>query len=363
MTSATPVNLMGLDRTALERFFAELGEPRFRATQVMQWIHQHGVTDFSAMTNLSKGLRDTLMQRAEIRLPQVALDQASEDGTHKWLVRVDSGNCVETVLIPEPDRVTLCISSQVGCALDCTFCATAQQGFNRNLSSDEIVGQLWLAARQVPELRISNVVFMGMGEPLTNLDNVVRAINIMLDDFGYGLSKRRVTLSTSGVVPALDRFGDVCDVALAVSLHAPDDELRNRLVPINRKYPIATLLEACRRYLDKQPGNRQRVTWEYVMIDGVNDSDQHARALARLIRDIPSKVNLIPFNPFPGTRFARSSTERISGFRDILMAAGVVTITRRTRGDDIDAACGQLAGEVQDRSRRPVRMARLQVSA
>jgi 23S rRNA (adenine2503-C2)-methyltransferase len=357
------VNLLSLDRQGLEQFFSDLGEKRFRAAQVMQWIHQHGVTDFAAMTNLAKDLRAKLAERAEIRLPEVALDQGSTDGTHKWLVRVDSGNCVETVLIPEPDRNTLCISSQVGCALDCTFCATAQQGFNRNLDTAEIVGQLWLADRLLPESRIGNVVFMGMGEPLTNFDNVVRAIRIMLDDFAYGLSKRRVTLSTSGVVPALDRLGDVCDVALAVSLHAPNDALRDRLVPINRKYPIAALLDACRRYLSKTSGSRHRITWEYVMIDGVNDTDQHARELVRLIRSIPSKVNLIPFNPFPGTRFRRSSAERIDRFRDILMAAGIVTITRRTRGDDIDAACGQLAGRIQDRSRRPARMARLQAGA
>ncbi|HNE02316.1 MAG TPA: 23S rRNA (adenine(2503)-C(2))-methyltransferase RlmN, partial [Plasticicumulans sp.] len=281
---------------------------------------------------------------------------ASGDGSHKWLIRVDSGNCIESVFIPETDRGTLCVSSQIGCALDCSFCSTAQQGFNRNLSVAEIVGQVWAANHALGwgsnDTRIiTNVVMMGMGEPLANFANVVAAMQIMLDDFGFGLSKRRVTLSTSGIVPALYRLAEVTDVSLAVSLHAPDDALRDELVPINRKYPIAELLAACAHYISDKP--HRRVTWEYVMLDGVNDSDAHAHALAQLIRHIPSKINLIPFNPFPGTRYRRSPQARIDRFRDILIGGyGITTVTRRTRGDDIDAACGQLAGRVQDRSRR-----------
>ncbi len=351
MTSDKLVNLLDLDRPGLERFLASLGERPFRAKQLMKWIYQRRVTDFDAMTDISKGLRARLRLSAEIRVPELIDEQCASDGTRKWLLRVDAGNSVEMVLIPEPERCTLCISSQVGCALDCTFCATARQGFNRNLSCAEIVGQLWLASGLVDTTRISNVVFMGMGEPLTNFDNLVRALNLFQDDFAWGLSKRRVTVSTSGVVPALRRLRAVSDVSLAVSLHAPDDALRDLLVPINRKYPIAELLEACKDYLAGQ-GDRRRITWEYVMIDAVNDADEHARALSRLIADIPSKVNLIPFNPFPGTRFARSPEPRIDRFRDILLAAGIVTITRRTRGGDIAAACGQLAGRVQDRTRR-----------
>jgi len=355
MSEATAVNLLGLDRPGLERLFEGLGEKPFRGRQVLQWIHRRRVDDFAAMTDLGKQLRARLLACAEVRLPEVVYQQASTDGTCKWLLRVDSGNCVESVLIPEPERNTLCVSSQVGCALDCTFCATAQQGFNRNLSSAEIIGQLWLAQGLRPDLEISNVVFMGMGEPLVNFDNVVRAIHIMRDDCAYGLSKRRVTLSTSGVVPALYRLRDVCDVSLAVSLHAPTDELRDQLVPLNRKYPIRELLAACRHYLQGQTA-RRRITWEYVMIDGLNDGDQQARQLVGLLRDLPSKVNLIPFNPFPGTRYRRSPQSRIDRFRDILLQAGLTTITRRTRGADIDAACGQLAGRVQDRSRRQARL-------
>jgi 23S rRNA (adenine2503-C2)-methyltransferase len=354
MSDGDRVNLLGLERGGLERFFAEQGEKPFRGRQVLQWIHRHRVANFCDMTDLGKSLRVRLAELAEVRAPEVVYQQASEDGTCKWLMRVDSGNCVESVLIPEPDRNTLCISSQVGCALDCTFCATAQQGFNRNLTSAEILGQLWLAKRLRPDLEISNVVFMGMGEPLVNFDNVVRAIDIMLDDCAYGLSKRRITLSTSGVVPALYRLRDVCDVSLAVSLHAATDPVRDQLVPLNRKYPIRELLAACRHYLEGQTA-RRRITWEYVMIDGLNDSDEQARQLVRLLRDIPSKVNLIPFNTFPGTHFRRSPQQRIDRFREILLQAGLTTITRRPRGEDIDAACGQLAGRVQDRTRRPLR--------
>ncbi|MDD3518426.1 MAG: 23S rRNA (adenine(2503)-C(2))-methyltransferase RlmN [Chromatiales bacterium] len=351
------VNLLGLDRRGLESFFAGLGEKPFRAVQVMKWLHQHGVDDFAAMTDLSKPLRTRLAEVACVRVPEVVLDQASADGTHKWLLRLADGNCIETVFIPEKDRGTLCVSSQVGCALDCTFCSTARQGFGRNLTADEIVGQLWLATRTLApapgqERAVSNVVFMGMGEPLLNFDTVLAAVDLMLDDNAYGLSKRRVTISTSGVVPAIDRLREVCDVALALSLHAPDDALRNELVPLNRKYPIADVLDACRRYVE---GRHQRVTIEYVMLDGVNDTPAHARKLVRLLRDFPCKLNLIPFNPFPQTRYARSGEAAIERFRDIVTAAGLTTITRRTRGDDIDAACGQLVGRVADRSRRDQR--------
>ena len=297
-----------------------------------------------------------------MRAPEIITEQHSDDGTRKWLLRMDAGNAIETVYIPEDDRGTLCISSQVGCALDCAFCSTAQQGFNRNLTAAEILGQLFLAARELGHKRaederaITNVVFMGMGEPLTNFDNVVSAIQVMLDDNAYGLSKRRVTLSTAGVVPALRRLATVADVALAVSLHAPNDALRDELVPINKKYPIAELLDACREYVAQQP-HQMHVTWEYVMLDGINDSDEHAYQLGRLLHGIPSKINLIPFNPFPQTRFKRSPQARINRFRDLMMAQGYTAITRRPRGEDIDAACGQLAGRVQDKSRRAERRA------
>jgi len=357
LETAAKVNLFDLDRPAMEAFFAELGEKPFRASQVFQWIHQHGVDDFDAMSNLSKALRQRLKDLAEVRVPEVVLDQQASDGTRKWLLRLDSGNCIETVFIPEERRGTLCISSQVGCALDCSFCSTAQQGFNRNLSVGEIVGQVWAANRGLGrdpkgERIITNVVLMGMGEPLLNFDNVVGAMGVMMDDFAYGLSKRRVTLSTSGVIPALDRLAQVSDVSLAVSLHAPTNELRNELVPLNRKYPIEPLLEACRRYV---AGERRKVTFEYVMLEGVNDSPAHARQLVKLLRGVPSKVNLIPFNPFPGTKYRRSPKASIDRFRDILIGGGLTTITRRTRGDDIDAACGQLAGRVVDRTKRRLR--------
>lgn len=359
MSANTKVNLLDFDRAGLQAFFTELGEKPFRAAQILKWVYQGGVDNFDAMTNLSKALRDKLRECAEIRAPEIADEQRSHDGTIKLSLRLDSGNCIETVFIPEADRATLCVSSQVGCALECSFCATAQQGFNRNLSVGEIIGQLWVMNRllgitpRVAQRVISNVVFMGMGEPLLNFDNVVKAMSLMMDDDVYGLSKRRVTLSTSGVVPALDRLAAVSDVSLAVSLHAPTDELRNQLVPLNRKYPIAELLAACSRYVES--GQRRHVTFEYVMLDGVNDSLTHAHALVKLLRDFPAKVNLIPFNPFPNTHYRCSSRERIDAFRAVLMQAGLMTITRKTRGDDIDAACGQLAGKVLDRTKRTSR--------
>lgn len=367
MTTNEKVNLLGLTHTQLRDFFSAWEERPFRAAQVMKWLHHRGVDDVAQMTDLGKALRQRLAEETEIRAPEIALEQASEDGTRKWLLRLEDGNCIETVFIPEKDRGTLCISSQVGCALDCTFCSTARQGFNRNLTAAEIVGQLWLAKRRLqPEPDadadhrvITNVVLMGMGEPLLNFNNVVDAMTIMLDDFGYGISRRRVTLSTSGVIPALDRLKETIDVSLAVSLHAPNDELRDQLVPINRKYPLSELMAACRRFLDAKP-YRERITFEYVMLDGVNDTPAHARELIRLLRGVPSKVNLIPFNPFPETRYRRSSQATIDRFRDMLIAAGLHTITRRTRGDDIDAACGQLVGQVADRSRRELRFARIE---
>jgi len=357
MAETPTINLLDLDREGLVQFFIERGEKSFRASQLMKWIYGHGVCDFDAMTNISKDLRHTLQDCARIGLPEVVTDSLSEDGSRKWLLRLEDGNCIETVYIPEAERGTLCVSSQVGCVLNCSFCSTAQQGFNRNLSSGEIIAQVWIAAQALGQTldgprRISNVVMMGMGEPLLNYDNVVRAMGVMLDDFGYGLSKRRVTLSTAGVVPAIGNLLQDCDVSLAVSLHAPDDELRDELVPLNRKYPISELLQACKEYVGE---GRRRVTFEYVMLDGVNDSDRHARQLASILEGVPAKINLIPFNPFPETRYKRSPDTRIDRFFEILNRAGIVTITRRTRGDDIDAACGQLAGQFMDRTRRRIR--------
>ena len=357
MSAATVTSLLDLDRAGLEDFFATRGEKTFRASQVMKWIYGQGVADFQAMTNISKALRDDLQRCAAIRLPEVAADELSDDGSRKWLFRMDDGNCIETVYIPEAGRGTLCVSSQVGCMLNCSFCSTARQGFNRNLSTGEIIAQVWRAAQALGQTvdgprMISNVVMMGMGEPLLNYDNVIRAMRIMLDDFGYGLSKRRITLSTAGVVPAIRQLRQDCDVSLAVSLHAPDDQLRNELVPLNRKYPIRELLDTCKAYAGE---GRRRVTFEYVLLAGVNDSDAHARQLARCLEGVPAKVNLIPFNPFPQTCYRRSPAARIDRFFEILNQAGVVTITRRTRGDDIDAACGQLAGRFHDRTRRRVR--------
>jgi len=352
---AGTTNLLNFDRHALEAFFVAHGEKAFRASQVMQWIYQRGCDDFAQMSNLAKPLRAWLGEHGAIRLPAIAREQRSRDGTVKWLLRLDDGNGIETVFIPEEDRGTLCISSQVGCSLNCTFCSTARQGYNRNLATAEIVAQIWIAQRALRaygygERPITNVVFMGMGEPLLNFDSVAGAIRLMLDDFAFGLSKRRVTLSTAGVVPEIDHLREVCDVSLAVSLHAPDDALRDRLVPLNKKYPLRELIAACRRYVDRQP--RRRITFEYVMLDGVNDGVEHARELVRLLKGVPSKVNLIPFNPFPDAGFTTSTPAAIDRFRDIVMAADIMTVTRRTRGDDIDAACGQLAGSVLDRTRR-----------
>lgn len=347
-------NLLGLDRRAMEAFFVEIGEKPFRASQLLQWIHQRGVDDFALMTNLSKALRTKLSDTCEIRAPEIVLAQQSSDGTCKWVLQMDERNRIETVYIPEEGRGTLCVSSQVGCALECSFCSTARQGFNRNLSTAEIIGQVWVAQRELGVGAVTNVVLMGMGEPLLNFTNVVAAVNLMLDDFCYGLSKRRVTLSTSGVVPALDRLAEVSDISLAVSLHAPTDELRDELVPINRKYPIKELLDACKRYVGKD--GRRKVTFEYVMLDGVNDTPAHARALIRVLSHVPSKVNLIPFNPFPGTQYRGSSPDTIRRFSEMLHAAGLISTTRKTRGDDIDAACGQLVGKVNDRTRRTIRL-------
>ena len=351
-------NLLDFTLPQLTDHFAAMGEKPFRATQVMRWMHQMGTDDFSAMTDLAKTLRAMLEACAEVRVPQLMTGQASTDGTRKWLLDVGTGNGVETVFIPEDDRGTLCVSSQVGCALECTFCSTGRQGFNRNLSTAEIIGQLWWANKSMGvtpknERVISNVVMMGMGEPLANYDNVVAAMQIMLDDHGYGLSRRRVTLSTSGLVPALDRLREDCPVALAVSLHAPNDALRDQIVPINKKYPLRELLAACERYLQRAP--RDFVTFEYVMLDGVNDTPEHARQLLALVKAVPCKFNLIPFNPFPNSGYARSSAGAIRTFREILQEAGYVVTVRKTRGDDIDAACGQLAGKVEDKTRRAVR--------
>ncbi len=336
------INLLDLNRVDMEAFFLEMGEKAFRATQVLKWLHQYGVTSFDEMTNLGKALRAKLAEHAEIRAPEVVIDQVSIDGTHKWLLRLDSGNSVETVFIPERGRGTLCVSSQVGCALECSFCSTGRQGFNRNLSVAEIIGQVWVANKALGrdpkgERIISNVVLMGMGEPLLNFDNVVKAMDLMMDDFAYGLSKRRVTLSTSGVVPALEKLKQTSDVALALSLHAPNDKLRDELVPLNKKYPIREVLAACTRYIGSLD-SRRKITVEYVMLDGVNDTDLHARELVKVLRGVPAKVNLIPFNPFPETQYRRSTPERIDHFRDILQKGGLITITRKTRGDDIDAA-------------------------
>jgi len=351
------VNLLDYDRATLAAWFEARGEKPFRAQQVLKWIHQQGADNFDVMTNLGKTLRAALESVAEIRALNVAADQKSADGTRKWLFELADGNRIESVYIPEDGRATLCISSQVGCVLNCSFCSTARQGYNRNLSTAEIIGQLWMASRLLREddlAPVSNVVFMGMGEPLLNFENVIRATRLMQDDFAYALSKRRVTLSTAGVVPGLRQLAEVTDISLALSLHAPDDELRSELVPLNKKYAIRDILQSCTDYVGE---GRRRVTIEYVMLDGVNDSDKQARALAKLLRRVPAKVNLIPFNPFPDTRYRRSSAERIDRFRDILHHAGIVTITRRTRGDDIDAACGQLAGDFRDRTKRRERLA------
>ncbi|ADO10455.1 MULTISPECIES: bifunctional tRNA (adenosine(37)-C2)-methyltransferase TrmG/ribosomal RNA large subunit methyltransferase RlmN [Pantoea] len=354
------INLLDLNRQQMREFFLSLGEKPFRADQVMKWIYHYCCDDFEQMTDINKKLRNRLMELTEIRAPEVAEEMRSTDGTIKWAIRVGD-QLVETVYIPEGDRATLCVSSQVGCALECKFCSTAQQGFNRNLRVSEIIGQVWRAAKIVGAAKITgqrpitNVVMMGMGEPLLNLNNVVPAMEIMLDDFGFGLSKRRVTLSTSGVVPALDKLGDMIDVALAISLHAPNDKLRDDIVPINKKYNIETFLAAVKRYIGKSNANQGRVTIEYVLLDHVNDSTDDAHELAALLKETPCKINLIPWNPFPGAPYGRSSNSRIDRFSKVLMDYGFTTIVRKTRGDDIDAACGQLAGEVIDRTKRTLR--------
>ena len=360
---AEKVNLLNFNEAQMREFFHTLGEQPYRARQVLQWIHHFGQTDFALMSNLSKVLRSKLTAMSEIRVPEIVSTQASQDGTHKWLLKLACGNCIETVFIPEKLRGTLCVSSQVGCGLNCTFCSTAKQGFNRNLSTAEIIGQVWVAVRTLSQLkgehdkRITNVVMMGMGEPLLNFDAVVAAMDIMLDDFAYGLAKRRVTLSTSGVIPEMIRLQERSPVALAVSLHAPTDALRDVLVPINKKYPLAQLMAVCRDYFKNEP--RRVVTFEYVMLKGVNDQPEHAKELCKLLKDVPAKVNLIPFNPFPMTEYECSDKATIATFRDYLINKGINTITRKTRGDDIDAACGQLAGEVNDRTSRSRRWQKL----
>ena len=351
-------NLLGLDAAGLERFFEAQGEKRFRARQVLRWVHQRGEADFERMTDIARGLREKLAATACVEAPRIVGDTAAADGTRKWLLKIDGANAVEAVFIPETRRGTLCVSSQAGCVLDCAFCSTGKQGFNRNLSTAEIIGQLWLANHLLEGQRpVTNVVMMGMGEPLLNLDNVIPALRLMLDDNAYGLSRRRVTVSTAGVIPGMDRLRDECPVALAVSLHAPNDALRDRLVPVNRKYPLDQLVAACNRYLDKAP--RDFITFEYVMLEDVNDSDAHARELVALAAKVRSKFNLIPFNPFPNSGFKRSSPERIRGFAEILQRAGLTVTIRKTRGDDIAAACGQLAGDVADRTRRTLALKEL----
>ncbi len=358
---AAKVNLLGLSEEKLVAFFESIGEKSFRATQVLKWIHQMGVDNFDAMTNISKSLRKKLHQVAEIRPPEGVRQMDSADGTRKFLIRVSGGSAIETVFIPDGDRGTLCVSSQVGCSLDCSFCATGKQGFHRDLSAAEIIGQVWIAAKSFGQFdaggprKITNVVMMGMGEPLLNFNNVVDAMNLMMHDNCYGISKRRVTLSTSGVVPELDRLGEYTDVCLAISLHAANDELRNQLVPINRKYPIAMLLASARRYIEGLADNHRKITIEYTLIDQLNDRPHHAHELAELLKDVPVKINLIPFNPFPQSDYKRVSNTAMRNFQNILIRAGYTATVRTTRGDDIDAACGQLAGNVNDRTRRSER--------
>lgn len=365
------VNLLDYDAAGMLELMAQFGEKPFRGKQLMKWVHQHGESDFAAMTDIAKTFREKLHAGACVKAPAMLAEQIAGDGTHKWLLDVGVGNGIETVFIPEDDRGTLCISSQVGCALECTFCSTARQGFNRNLSTGEIIGQLWWANQRLSKESarigevanedsriVSNVVLMGMGEPLANYENVVRALRLMLDDNAYGLSRRRVTLSTSGLVPAMDRLRDDCPVALAVSLHASNDRIRDEIVPINRKYPIKELLAACNRYLDRAP--RDFVTFEYIMLEGVNDQPEHARELLDIARQVSCKFNLIPFNPFPNSGYNRSSRDAILRFRDVLAEGGNVVTVRKTRGDDIDAACGQLAGQVKDKTRRVARLSESQ---
>ena len=360
-SGSAKVNLLGLSEAKLVAFFETIGEKKFRAIQVLKWIHQYGADNFNDMTNVSKDLRAKLKNIAEIRAPEVVKQLDSADGTRKFLIRVSGNNVVETVFIPDGDRGTLCVSSQVGCSLDCSFCATGKQGFNRDLTAAEIIGQVWIAAKSFGQLvpngprAVTNVVMMGMGEPLLNFDNVVDSMNLMMHDNAYGISKRRVTLSTSGVVPQLDRLSQFTDACLAISLHAPNDELRNELVPINRKYPIAMLLASAQRYIEAMPDTHRKITIEYTLIDQVNDRPHHANELAALLRDVPVKINLIPFNPFNLSNYKRASNNAIRKFQDILMEAGFITTVRTTRGDDIDAACGQLAGSVNDITKRSER--------
>ncbi|MBD9415531.1 23S rRNA (adenine(2503)-C(2))-methyltransferase RlmN [Pseudomonas sp. PDM16] len=360
MTDVAKTNLLGLTQREMESFFDRIGEKRFRAGQVMKWIHHFGVEDFDAMSNLGKALREKLSACAEIRGPEIVSQDISSDGTRKWVVRVASGSCVETVYIPQGGRGTLCVSSQAGCALDCSFCSTGKQGFNSDLTAAEIIGQVWIANKSfgtVPakiDRAITNVVMMGMGEPLLNFDNVVPAMQIMMDDLGYGISKRKVTLSTSGVVPMIDKLATVTDVSLALSLHAPNDELRNQLVPLNKKYPLEVLLASCRRYIEGL-GEKRFLTVEYTLLKDINDQPEHAAQMIALLKDFPCKINLIPFNPFPHSGYERPSNNAIRRFQDLLHKAGFNVTVRTTRGDDIDAACGQLVGQVQDRTRRSER--------
>jgi 23S rRNA (adenine2503-C2)-methyltransferase len=359
-------NLLGLDLNAMEAYFTELGEKPFRARQLLQWIHQYRISDFAEMTNLSKVLRQKLTESAGIALPEVLHEHISKDGTRKWIIKLSCGNSIETVYIPEDDRGTLCVSSQVGCALACTFCSTAQQGFNRNLTAAEIIGQLWLANEALgkdPKGKrvVTNVVMMGMGEPLANYDNVVAAMKLMRDDLAYGISWRRLTLSTSGMVPMIDKLREDCHVSLAISLHAANDKLRSEIIPLNDKYPIKVLLEACKRYVE---GHQKRhITIEYVMLDGINDSLKDADDLIGILKGLPTKINLIPFNPFPGTDYTCSSRNKIVKFQKYLMDKGLVATVRKTRGDDIVAACGQLAGEVQDKTKRTLKLKQLRNEA
>jgi 23S rRNA (adenine2503-C2)-methyltransferase len=358
------VNLLGLPRAKVEAFFSEMGEKPFRAKQVMQWIHQFGISDFDEMSNISKALREKLKTVAIIEAPEVVYQNISKDGTRKWVMKMPGGSSIETVLIPEGNRGTLCVSSQIGCALDCSFCSTGKQGFNRNLSAEEIVGQIWNAIGSFDNIDrtkdrpVTNVVFMGMGEPLLNFDNVMDSVNLMMDDFAYSISKRRLTISTAGVVPAIDRMGQYTDASIAVSLHAPNDALRNELVPVNKKYPIDVLLKSVKSYLD-QLSDKRKATIEYTLIAGVNDRKQHADELIEILKGLPCKINLIPFNPFPGSGYKKPSNTEVRTFQDWLSKAGCLVTVRTTRGDDIDAACGQLVGRVEDRTRRSERYIKL----
>ncbi len=349
-----PINLLNYDRQGLETLFLNMGEQRFRASQAMKWIYSEQQLDFDAFSNFSKVLRSSLSEKFEATVPELISEKVSKDGTIKWLLKVDEVNAVETVYIPEKNRGTLCVSSQVGCTLNCTFCATGAQGFNRHLTTAEIIAQVWVAAQQLghtgQQRKITNIVMMGMGEPLANYDNVLPALNIMRDDFGFGFANKRVTVSTAGLVPYIDQLNKDADVSLAISLHAPSDELRNKLVPLNKKYNIKTLLDSCKNFVQNK--RKARITVEYTLIDGMNDDTEHAHALGKLLKQIPSKINLIPFNPFPGTSFKQSKPQNIEKFKEICMQHGLITTVRKTRGDDIEAACGQLAGDFMDRTRR-----------